>query len=94
MQYGVPELFRAPQAVQEMTERAKEDSAGVAHRSSDEVFDEAFLLALVTLRSILRSADASRRLLIAPDILETTPGAFGAAIASSSTMVLMPVVCV
>ena len=93
MQYGVPELFRAPQAVQEMTERDKEDAAGVTHWSSDEAFDEAFLLAFAALRSILRSADASRRLLIAPDILESAPGPFCSAIASSSTMVLMPVVC-
>ena len=93
MQYGVPELFRAPQAVQEMTERAKEDAAGVAHWSSDEAFDEAFLLTFAAFRSILRSADLSRRLLIAPDILENAPGPFGSAIASSSTMVLMPVVC-
>ena len=93
MQYGVPELFRAPQAVQEMTERAKEDAAGVAHWSSDEAFDEAFLLTFAALRSILRSADASRRLLIAPDILENAPGPFGSAIASSSTMVLIPLVC-
>ena len=88
MQYGVPELFRAPQAPQEMTERAREDVAGVSHWSSD----EAFLLALEALRSIFRSADASRRLLIAPEILENAPGPFDTDIASSSTIVLIPVV--
>ena len=88
MQYGVPELFREPQAPQEMTERAREDATGVSHWSSD----EAFLLAFEALRSILRSADESRRLLIAPEILENTPGPFDSAIASSSTIVLMPVV--
>ena len=92
MQYGVPELFRAPQAPQEMTERAREDATGVSHWSSDEVSDEAFLLAFKALRSILRSADASRRLLIDPEILENTPGPFDSIIASSSTIVLIPVV--
>ena len=88
MQYGVPELFREPQAPQEMTERAREDATGGSHWSSD----EAFLLAFEALRSILRSAEESRRLLIAPEILETAPGHFDSAIASSSTIVLMPIV--
>ena len=75
-----------------MAERAKEDASGVDHWSSDDSLDEALFLDFEALRAILRSAETSSRLLIAPDILENAPGPFDSTIASSSTIVLIPVI--
>jgi len=75
VQYAVPALFKAPQDWQDETERARLESAGLAHMSEE--FDDLDFTGLADFFSTLRFAELSRLRLIQVDNLAIGPGPFG-----------------